>query len=127
MIQKKDREVYRELFLRYHKKLFTYIFHLVGNRDEIEDILQNVFSKTYSRLFDSGEEKGINRRLRESEGKVKMLNNVKDLLSGLAEFMGKLEELEKNNGLNLDLQQGNTSLGGLKEAYIKALKQRLEP
>jgi len=48
LIQKKDREVYRELFLRYHKKLFTYIFHLVGNRDEIEDILQNVFSKNHT-------------------------------------------------------------------------------
>lgn len=88
---------------------------------------KNIFSKTYSRLFNSGEEKGINRRLRESEDKVKMLNNVKDLLSGLTEFMGKLEELEKNNRLYLDLQQGNISLSELKEAYIKALKKRLEP
>ena len=50
VIQKKDREVYRELFLLYHKKLFKYIFHLIGNKDEIEDILQNVFSKTYNSI-----------------------------------------------------------------------------
>lgn len=47
VIQEQNREAYQELFLRYHKKLFTYIFHLVGNKDETEDILQNVFSKTY--------------------------------------------------------------------------------
>lgn len=50
VIQKRDIEAYRELFFRYHKKLFTYVFHLVGNRDEIDDILQNVFSKTYNSI-----------------------------------------------------------------------------
>jgi RNA polymerase sigma-70 factor, ECF subfamily len=50
VIKKQAREAYRELFLRYHKKLFTFIFHLVGNKDETEDILQNVFSKTYKNI-----------------------------------------------------------------------------
>ncbi|NTW26775.1 MAG: RNA polymerase sigma factor [Candidatus Moranbacteria bacterium] len=45
-----NREAYKELFLRYQKKLFTYIYHLVGNREETEDILQNVFSKTYKSI-----------------------------------------------------------------------------
>lgn len=48
--RKKDSAAYKELFLRYNKKLFTYIFHLVGNKDETEDILQNVFSKTYKNI-----------------------------------------------------------------------------
>ena len=43
-----NQGAYKELFSRYQKKLFAYIFHLVGNKDETEDILQNVFSKTYS-------------------------------------------------------------------------------
>ena len=46
------QEAYKELFSRYQKKLFAYIFHLVGNRDETEDILQNVFSKTYKNIND---------------------------------------------------------------------------
>lgn len=50
VIQKQNRQVYKELFSRYQKKLFTYIFHLIGNRDETEDILQNVFSKTYKNI-----------------------------------------------------------------------------
>jgi RNA polymerase sigma-70 factor, ECF subfamily len=40
----------KELFSRYQKKLFIYIFHLVGNKDEAEDILQNVFSKMYKNI-----------------------------------------------------------------------------
>jgi RNA polymerase sigma-70 factor (ECF subfamily) len=45
-----NRGAYKELFSRYQKKLFTYIYHLVGNREETEDILQNVFSKTYRNI-----------------------------------------------------------------------------
>ncbi|EKE20384.1 MAG: hypothetical protein ACD_8C00008G0001 [uncultured bacterium] len=50
VIQTQNPEAYRELFSRYQKKLFAYIYHLVGNREETEDILQNVFSKTYKNL-----------------------------------------------------------------------------
>ena len=50
VIHTQNREAYRELFARYQKKLFTYIFHLVGNRDETEDILQNVFQKTFKNI-----------------------------------------------------------------------------
>ncbi|MDD5396987.1 MAG: RNA polymerase sigma factor [Candidatus Moranbacteria bacterium] len=49
-IHTKNKEAYKELFARYQKKLFTYIYHLVGNREETEDILQNVFSKTYRNI-----------------------------------------------------------------------------
>lgn len=47
-----SQEAYEELLSRYQKRLFAYIFHLVGNRDEAEDILQNVFSKMYKNIGD---------------------------------------------------------------------------
>lgn len=50
VICQQNREAYKELFARYQKKLFAYIYHLVGNREEAEDILQNVFSKTYKSI-----------------------------------------------------------------------------
>jgi len=50
IIHTKNKEVYRELFARYQKKLFAYILHLVGGREESEDILQNVFVKTYNSI-----------------------------------------------------------------------------
>lgn len=50
IIKTQNAAAYRELFSRYQKKLFAYIYHLVGNREEAEDILQNVFSKTYKNI-----------------------------------------------------------------------------
>ena len=41
---------YRELVKRYRSKIFAYLFRLVGNRDEVEDLLQNVFVKVYSNI-----------------------------------------------------------------------------
>jgi RNA polymerase sigma-70 factor (ECF subfamily) len=47
-------EIYDEIVKRYEKKLFSYIYRLVGNKEEAEDILQNVFVKAYRniRTFD---------------------------------------------------------------------------
>ena len=50
MIGEKTPGAYREIEKRYQKKLFTYIYHLVGNREEAEDILQNVFVKMYNNI-----------------------------------------------------------------------------
>ena len=47
-------EIYEEIVKRYEKKLFSYVYRLVGNKEETEDILQNVFVKAYRniRTFD---------------------------------------------------------------------------
>jgi RNA polymerase sigma-70 factor, ECF subfamily len=50
VIHTQNREAYKELFSRYQRKLFSYIYHLVRSKDEAEDILQNVFSKTYKNI-----------------------------------------------------------------------------
>ncbi len=46
----KNPQAYRFLFWRYQKSLFIYLLHLVRNKEEAEDILQNVFVKTYNNL-----------------------------------------------------------------------------
>ena len=50
VIHGQNRELYWELFNRYQHKLFVYILHLVGNKEEAEDIMQNVFTKTYKNI-----------------------------------------------------------------------------
>ena len=50
IIQSQNREAYLELFRRYQKKLFLYIYHMTRDKDETEDILQNVFTKTYKNI-----------------------------------------------------------------------------
>lgn len=41
---------YKEIVARYQKKLLAYLYRLVGNREEAEDILQNVFVKVYKNI-----------------------------------------------------------------------------
>jgi len=48
--QGKDRERYAEIVERYQTKLFVYIYRLVGNKEEAEDLLQDVFVKAYKNL-----------------------------------------------------------------------------
>lgn len=50
IIRKKDQERYSEIVGRYQKKLFVYIYRLIGNREEAEDLLQDVFVKAYRNL-----------------------------------------------------------------------------
>lgn len=50
VIQTQNREAYLDLFRRYKKKLFLYIYQMTRDKDEAEDILQNVFTKTYKNI-----------------------------------------------------------------------------
>jgi RNA polymerase sigma-70 factor (ECF subfamily) len=50
IVKKGGLEYYLEIVRRYQRKLFSYIFRLVRSREETEDILQNVFVKTYRNL-----------------------------------------------------------------------------
>jgi RNA polymerase sigma-70 factor, ECF subfamily len=49
-VRKGNKELFRELVKRYQKKLSIYLYHLVRNREETKDILQNVFIKVYDNL-----------------------------------------------------------------------------
>jgi RNA polymerase sigma-70 factor, ECF subfamily len=50
MVRRGDKELFQELVNRYQRKLFVYLYHLVSNKEETEDILQNVFAKVYLNL-----------------------------------------------------------------------------
>jgi RNA polymerase sigma-70 factor, ECF subfamily len=50
IVRQGNREVYRELVKRYQKKLFVYLYHLMRNKEETEDVLQDVFIKVYDNL-----------------------------------------------------------------------------
>lgn len=47
LLKCKNPIVHNELVSRYQKKLFSYIYRLIGNKEEAEDLLQNVFLKVY--------------------------------------------------------------------------------
>lgn len=50
LIRQENHERYSEIIERYQGKLFAYLYRLIGNRDEAEDLLQDVFIKAYKNL-----------------------------------------------------------------------------
>ncbi len=51
LILRDDKELYREIIKRYEDKLSHYLRKFVSNKEDIEDILQVVFIKTYRNLY----------------------------------------------------------------------------
>lgn len=47
LLKCKDPLVHNEIIERYQKRLFVYIYRFIGNKEETEDLLQNVFLKVY--------------------------------------------------------------------------------
>jgi RNA polymerase sigma-70 factor (ECF subfamily) len=58
LLYKKDEKAYTILYDMYAKSLFTIIFNLVKEREEAEDILQDVFVKIWKNLDSFSESKG---------------------------------------------------------------------
>lgn len=54
-VQKRDELAFRELVERYQNKVFSIIYGILRNRNDAEDIAQQVFTKVYSSIgnFDS--------------------------------------------------------------------------
>jgi len=46
-----DTEIYREIIRRYEDKLSRYLHKFISDKDDIEDVLQNVFIKAYKNLY----------------------------------------------------------------------------
>lgn len=49
-IKNGDMDRFKDLIKLYEKQLFTYIYHMINNRQEAEDILQDVFVIVYERI-----------------------------------------------------------------------------
>ncbi|OGI34332.1 MAG: hypothetical protein A2259_02580 [Candidatus Moranbacteria bacterium RIFOXYA2_FULL_43_15] len=50
IVREGDSERYGEIIDRYQGKLFAYLYRLIGNREEAQDLLQDVFIKVYKNL-----------------------------------------------------------------------------
>lgn len=49
-LAKEDAEAFGELYARYVKKMYSYIFHRTGNTQDAEDLTAKVFSRAYSHI-----------------------------------------------------------------------------
>lgn len=50
-IRESNQEYFTYIVERYQNKIFTYIYRLIGNGDEAEDLTQDVFVKVYKNLY----------------------------------------------------------------------------
>lgn len=51
IIREKDQELFEQIVARYQNKIFSYINRLIGNREEAEDLTQEVFIKVFKNLY----------------------------------------------------------------------------
>ena len=58
LIEKKDGKAYTHLYNMYSKSLFAVISNLIKNREEAEDVLQDVFVKIWKNIDSYNSEKG---------------------------------------------------------------------
>jgi RNA polymerase sigma-70 factor (ECF subfamily) len=49
-IREENAELYGEIVNRYQGKLFAYLYRLIGEKEEAEDLLQDVFIKTFKNI-----------------------------------------------------------------------------
>lgn len=50
IVREKNPEYYEEIIGRYQGKLFAYLYRLIGEKEEAEDLLQDVFIKAFRNL-----------------------------------------------------------------------------
>lgn len=65
----KDINIYAEIVKRYEQKLSRYVMRLINRKEETEDIVQNVFIKTYQNL------RGFNKHLKFSSWIYRIAHN----------------------------------------------------
>jgi RNA polymerase sigma-70 factor (ECF subfamily) len=102
LIYKKDEKAFTHLYDMYSKSLFSVIHVLIKNREEAEDVLQDVFVKIWKNIDSYNESKGrfytwiINIARNTSIGKLrsKDYNNTQKNLSS-DNFVNLLDESNK--------------------------------
>lgn len=57
-LAKDDKEAFGELYSRYLKKMYSYIYHRTGNTHDAEDLTAKVFYRAYSHI-DKYEDRGL--------------------------------------------------------------------
>ena|SRR3989339_254253 len=97
-------------------------------RDEAQKRKRGFDNKFFlAKMFAGEERRRVNRGVSKSRDEVMMLEQAETLLTGLYEFMRKMSEMEKNNGVSVSFFKETQSLTDLKETYLRALKERIQP
>ncbi|HOC53533.1 MAG TPA: RNA polymerase sigma factor [Candidatus Pacearchaeota archaeon] len=122
-----NKDIYIEIIKRYEKKLSHYLHKFISDQDEIEDVLQVVFIKTYKNLYGFDQNKKFSSwiyRIAHNEA-VNYLKKKKASKICLDDVEYKLvdEKVDLNNGIDNNFLKKDIEkiLGGLKIKYREPL------
>ncbi|MES2811637.1 MAG: sigma-70 family RNA polymerase sigma factor [Bacteroidota bacterium] len=121
LVKKKDAHAYTILYNMYSKSLFAVIFNLVKDREESEDILQEVFVKIWKNIDSYSESKGrfytwaLNIARNTSIDKMRSKN-----------FNNSKKNLSTDNFVHL-LDDSNKLVNRIDTIGIKEFIQKLKP
>lgn len=126
-VRSENKELYSEIIRRYQGKLSHYLRKFIHDRDELEDVLQAVFIKTYENLYGFDEQRKFSSwiyRIAHNEA----VNHIKKY-SRISVSVDELEPLLKDE--KVDLPQGvdnellrqkvEEALSHMKDKYREAL------
>lgn len=126
-VRSENKELYSEIIHRYQGKLSHYLRKFIHDKDELEDVLQAVFIKTYENLYGFDEQRKFSSwiyRIAHNEA----VNHIKKY-SRISVSVDELEPLLKDE--KVDLPQGvdnellrqkvEEALSHMKDKYREAL------
>lgn len=122
-----NKDIYIEIIKRYEKKLSHYLHKFISDQDEIEDVLQVVFIKTYKNLYGFDQNKKFSSwiyRIAHNEA-VNYLKKKKASKICLDDVEYKLvdEKVDLNSGIDNNFLKKDIEkiLGSLKLKYREPL------
>lgn len=115
-----NMKAYEEIISLYEKKVFSVIYYMVKNENELEDIAQEVFIKIYKNLKNFKEESSLYTWIYRIT-----INVCLDEIKRRKKVVYLDEEIETEDG-EIRMQLADDSKGPSEIAEDKDLKQRLE-
>jgi len=135
---KGDAAAYKKLMKKYHDAIFNFIFRMVRDREQVEDLTQEAFIKAFSSLASFNEEYAFSTWLYKiatnnsidyiRKKKLQLYSIDKPVESGDSEFVFELpdDSFEADKDLISDQRARllNTAIDHLPEKYRKVIRLR---
>lgn len=122
-VREADKELYGEIIRRYQTRLAHYLRKFVRDRDELEDVLQNVFIKAYRNLYGFDVNKKFSPwlyRIAHNEALNHIKKYAKEVISldeAEWELVDNKMRLAENIDAKLTKERVEKALVGMKEKY----------
>lgn len=125
-IRENDKEKYGEIIRRYQVKLSHYLRKFIRDHDELEDVLQEVFIKTYRNLFAFDADKKFSswiyriahnealNHIKKNRGTVSLDEHEFDIMDEKVDIKGKID-------LGIAKVRIETALSQMKDKYREPL------